>query len=53
MILSRNQALILVKENEHYFINLYRSKDPDYYYKTQRGLGYVTTPVSLDPESEK
>jgi len=30
-----------------------KGKEPDYYHKTQRGLGYITTPVSSDPESEK
>jgi len=30
-----------------------KGKDPDYYYKTQRGLGYVSTPVSSDSESEE
>jgi len=30
-----------------------KGKDPDYYHKTQRGLGYVTTPVSSDSESKK
>jgi len=30
-----------------------KGKDLDYYHKTRRGLGYVSTPVSLDPESEK
>ena len=30
-----------------------KGKDPDYYHKTRRGLSYVTTPVSSDPESEK
>ena len=30
-----------------------KAKDPDYYHKTRRGLGYVSKPVSLDHESEK
>jgi len=30
-----------------------KGKDPDYYYKTRRGLGYVSTLVSSDPDSEK
>jgi len=30
-----------------------KGKDPDYYHKTQRGLDYVSTPVSSDPESEE
>ena len=30
-----------------------KGKDPDYYHKTRKGLGYVTTPVSPDSESEK
>ena len=30
-----------------------KGKDPDYYHKTQRWLGYVTSSVSLDSESEK
>jgi len=30
-----------------------KGKDLDYCHKTRRGLGYVTTPVSSDPESEK
>ena len=30
-----------------------KGKDLDYYHKTRRGLSYVTTPVSSDPESEK
>ena len=24
---------------------------PDYYHKTRRGLGYVSTPISFEPES--
>jgi len=30
-----------------------KGKDLDYYHKTRRGLGYVTTPVSSDPWSDK
>jgi len=30
-----------------------KGKDPDYYHKTQRRLGYACTPASSDPESEK
>jgi len=30
-----------------------KGKDPDYYRKTRRGLGYVTTPVSSDSEFKK
>jgi len=30
-----------------------KGKDPNYYHKTRRGLGYVTTPISSDLESEK
>ena len=30
-----------------------KDKDPDYYHKTRRGFGYVSTSVSSDPESEK
>ena len=30
-----------------------KGKDPDYYHMTRRGLGYVTTLVSSDFESEK
>jgi len=30
-----------------------KGKDPGYYYKTWRGLGYVSTSVSSDPEFEK
>jgi len=30
-----------------------KGKDPDYYHKTRRGLGYVSTLVSSDLESEK
>jgi len=30
-----------------------KGKDPDYYHKTRRGLGYVSTPSSSNPESEK
>ena len=30
-----------------------KAKNPDYYHKTRRGLGYVTTPVSSDSESEE
>ena len=30
-----------------------KGKDLDYYHKTRRGLGYVSTPVSLDPEFEE
>jgi len=30
-----------------------KGKDPDYYYKTWRELGYVTTPVLSDTGSEK
>ena len=30
-----------------------KSKDPDYYHKTRRGLSYVSMPVSSDPESEE
>jgi len=30
-----------------------KGKDPDYYHKTRRALGYVSTPVSLDSESEE
>ena len=30
-----------------------KGKDPDYYHKTRRGLGYVTTPVSSDLKSKK
>jgi len=26
-----------------------KDKDPDYYHKTWRGLGYASTPVSSDP----
>jgi len=28
-------------------------KDPDYYHKTRRGLGYVSTPISSNFESEE
>ena len=30
-----------------------KGKDPDYYHKTRRRLGYVNTPVSSDPKSDK
>ena len=30
-----------------------KDKDPHYYHKTRRGLDYVSTLVSPDPESEK
>ena len=30
-----------------------KGKDPDNYHKTQRGLGYVSTPILLDSESEE
>ena len=30
-----------------------KGKDLDYYYKIRKGLGYVSTPVSSDPDSEK
>ena len=30
-----------------------KGKESDYYHKTQRGLGYVSTPVSSDLESEE
>ena len=30
-----------------------KGKDPDYYHKIRRELGYVSTPVSSDPESEE
>ena len=30
-----------------------KGKAPDYYHKTRRGLGYVTTLVSSDQESDK
>ena len=30
-----------------------KSKEPDYYHKTWKGLSYVSTPVSSDPESEE
>jgi len=30
-----------------------KGKDPDYYHKIRRELGYVSTPVSSDSESEE
>lgn len=30
-----------------------RGNNLDYYYKTSRGLGYVTTPMSLEREQEE
>ena len=30
-----------------------KGNDPDYYHKTRNGLGYVSTLVSSDPDSEK
>jgi len=30
-----------------------KGKDLDYYHKIRRGLGYVSTPISSDPESEE
>ena len=30
-----------------------KGKDPDYYHKTRKGLGYVSTPVSSDSRSEE
>ena len=30
-----------------------KGKDADYYHKTQRGLSYVTIPISSDSESKK
>ena len=30
-----------------------KGEDPEYYYKTRRGLSYVSTPVSSDSEFEK
>ena len=30
-----------------------KGKNSDYYHKTRRGLGYVSTPISLDSESEE
>ena len=30
-----------------------KGKEADYYHKTRRGLGYITTPVSSDSESKE
>ena len=30
-----------------------KGKNPDYYHKARRGISYVSTPISSDPESEK
>jgi len=41
------------KESSHNFSKGKRALDPDYYYKTRKGLGYLTTTVSSDLRSDK
>jgi len=54
MISQRNQALISAKKKRSLFhLFIPKGKNPDYCHKTQRGLNYVSTLVSSDPESKK
>jgi len=54
MTLLKDLSRTSVKKDEHYFDPLCRKgKAPDFYHKIRRGLGYVSTPISPDFESEK
>ena len=43
-----------VKEEEHYLdLSFRKGRPPDYYHRTRRGLGYVSTPIPSASESEE
>jgi len=51
---TKKSGLNFDKEKQALFCSFVpKDKDPNYYQKTRRGLGYVTTSVSSDSESAK
>ena len=54
MILPKEQALNFGKGKQALIRPFVpKGKDPDYYHKTRRGLGYVSMLISSDSESEE
>ena len=53
MILPKDRALIGQRKVNSLRPFVPKGKDPDYYHKIRRGLGYVSMLVSSDSESEE
>ena len=53
MIFLKDWALISAKESEHYSVHLYQKAKTPITLTRPKGLGYVSTLVSLDPEPEE